>query len=498
MLSNTAEWLSQYSQSFWRNTAWATGMSPYAGIPHLRGNPITGRLPYLQQDGILNTVTQAGKLAEESNSGMCSFWVENKLILLITKPEYVYDYKTRFHKYVEPISYWNTFPGSSALFSPENGIKLRKAFHHTLADTHSLLEIQPRVTELSDKYINALKIQNEPSIADAGIYFRQFALELGARLFMGIEQFESLDHAGILGYLSTLLAGASPDSGLYLLGFREMPSKWFFNHKYFQQLNQFKQSMQNKLEELFLNKHQTEILGSDNLLHSLWKLGSQTHHDKELKLTNLFPDAFFFLTGGLIITTGDSFPLILKAVCDHPEVEFKLREELNSLQDKEFNAEKISQLVYLDMIIKEVYRVTPPVPLIPARVATKSFVFRNIKINQGDTILIAPHVNHHSVASWKDPENFNPERFAKDNKEIIEPGAYIPFGLGERDCIGRRYGLTVIKTLVAKLFKEFDIKLTHNSDSQLIGQTILTNQMQIKLTPRVNIDEENKFYKRNW
>jgi cytochrome P450 len=33
---------------------------------------------------------------------------------------------------------------------------------------------------------------------------------------------------------------------------------------------------------------------------------------------------------------------------------------------------------------------------------------------------------------WKDPDDFNPDRFINDNNEIQTPDAFIPFGYGKR------------------------------------------------------------------
>ncbi len=39
---------------------------------------------------------------------------------------------------------------------------------------------------------------------------------------------------------------------------------------------------------------------------------------------------------------------------------------------------------------------------------------------------------------WDKPDEFRPERFSKENKHKIIHGTYLPFGLGPRNCIGKK------------------------------------------------------------
>ena len=51
--------------------------------------------------------------------------------------------------------------------------------------------------------------------------------------------------------------------------------------------------------------------------------------------------------------------------------------------------------------------------------------------------MIPTYAFHHDPEFFPDPEKFDPERFSEENKHKINPLAYMPFGAGPRNCIGK-------------------------------------------------------------
>ena len=44
---------------------------------------------------------------------------------------------------------------------------------------------------------------------------------------------------------------------------------------------------------------------------------------------------------------------------------------------------------------------------------------------------------HHDPEIYPDPERFIPERFNEENKKSRDSVAFIPFGTGPRNCVGK-------------------------------------------------------------
>lgn len=61
----------------------------------------------------------------------------------------------------------------------------------------------------------------------------------------------------------------------------------------------------------------------------------------------------------------------------------------------------------------------------------------NLQIRKGTGVQIPAFAIHRDPQYFPNPEKFDPERFSEENKHSINPFAYMPFGVGPRNCIGK-------------------------------------------------------------
>lgn len=52
---------------------------------------------------------------------------------------------------------------------------------------------------------------------------------------------------------------------------------------------------------------------------------------------------------------------------------------------------------------------------------------------------------HRDPRFYKNPLEYDPDRFSEERKLEIKPGTYIPWGLGPKACIGKLLSLILIK-----------------------------------------------------
>lgn len=149
----------------------------------------------------------------------------------------------------------------------------------------------------------------------------------------------------------------------------------------------------------------------------------------------------FFLAGFETISTLLAFTSYELAV--NPEVQDRLYEEIvetnSQLKGKSLSYDNLQSMKYMDMVISEALRKWPP-GTFTDRHCVKDYVYENdqesVRIRKGDTIWIPIIGIHHDPQYYPAPDRFDPERFNEENKKKINMLAYMPFGMGPRNCIG--------------------------------------------------------------
>lgn len=136
---------------------------------------------------------------------------------------------------------------------------------------------------------------------------------------------------------------------------------------------------------------------------------------------NLVDQLMTFLAAGHE-TTASSMTWALLALCQHPEMQARLREEIRanlpSIEDssKPMSAEIMDGLPYLHAVCNEVLRVHSPVPL-TRREAAKDTTILGQFVPKGTDIILAPAAVNTSKELWgEDALEFNPERWMGPGK----------------------------------------------------------------------------------
>ncbi|KAM6562359.1 hypothetical protein CsatB_022357 [Cannabis sativa] len=130
----------------------------------------------------------------------------------------------------------------------------------------------------------------------------------------------------------------------------------------------------------------------------------------------------------------------------------------------------IEQLQYLKMIMKETLRLHPPAAIIVPRETMSHFTVNGYDINPKTMIQVNAWAIGRDPNSWKDPEEFIPERF--EDSPIDFKGQHfelLPFGSGRRTCPAMYMGTTIVQLGLANLLYSFDWKLPDGMKEQDIN-----------------------------
>jgi cytochrome P450 len=170
-------------------------------------------------------------------------------------------------------------------------------------------------------------------------------------------------------------------------------------------------------------------------------------------------------------TSTSTLTFMLHELARHPEVLARLGEEQDRvLGGATPTAEQLEgEMPYLEMVLDEVLRLYPPAWIGPRR-AVREFEFGGYSVPKGAYVNYCSWASHRIPEVFPDPEAFIPERFARERKAQLPRGAYVPFGGGQRICIGKRFGQTEVKLVATMLVQRLRL-------DALPGRTMTIRQM---------------------
>jgi cytochrome P450 len=139
----------------------------------------------------------------------------------------------------------------------------------------------------------------------------------------------------------------------------------------------------------------------------------------------------------------------------HPAVEARLHRELREILDgRTPRYEDIAKLRYTRRVIEEAMRLYPPAHTM-AREPIAADTILGHRIPAGSIVLIAPWLLHRKASLWPEPHRFNPDRFASEPPRF----SYIPFGAGQRICIGAGFAITEAILILAMVAQRYRLHL---------------------------------------
>lgn len=183
----------------------------------------------------------------------------------------------------------------------------------------------------------------------------------------------------------------------------------------------------------------------------------------------------FMMAGHETITNSMTWTLM--ELANNPSYIMKLREESDAFfKDKNF--ESLNSGNWHTAVIDESMRLWPPVWVF-MRQAESEDKLGDLIIPPKANVVLAPFLSHRSPDLWEKADTFYPERFLSEERKKIPQGAYYPFGLGPRACIGAYFAGMEAKIILATLVQHFDWDLNKREPQR--------NEAGISLRPLNNI-----------
>ena len=148
----------------------------------------------------------------------------------------------------------------------------------------------------------------------------------------------------------------------------------------------------------------------------------------------------------------------LYALQQYPEVAERVQREA----DEMFAAggptpELFERMTATRWLVMETLRTYPIGVILPPRRVINSFEFAGYVIPHGTTLLVVSSIPHKMPEYFPDPERFDIDRYSPERREHVQPGVYVPFGLGHHSCMGQGFADVQMSVTIATLLHRADV-----------------------------------------
>ena len=122
----------------------------------------------------------------------------------------------------------------------------------------------------------------------------------------------------------------------------------------------------------------------------------------------------------------------------------------------------LNKMEILHNCVKETLRMHPPLIMLMRKamqdVPIETDAGLKYVIPKGDIVFTSPAVAGRLDMVFKDPDAFDPDRYAPPREEHATPFAHLGFGGGIHQCMGQQFGFMQVKTIISWLLRNYDME----------------------------------------
>jgi len=181
--------------------------------------------------------------------------------------------------------------------------------------------------------------------------------------------------------------------------------------------------------------------GGEDIFSTL--LSARHEDESEMSARELRDELMTALVAGHE-TTASQLAWALERLSREPEVQARLREEVDAGESED----------YLNATITEILRMRPVRPNAEPRLTKREVEIGGVRYPPGVVLLASAYLVHHDPAIYPEPSAFRPERFLG-----VTPGTYtwLPFGGGRRRCLGASFALEEMRIALRAVMAHYEL-----------------------------------------
>jgi cytochrome P450 len=193
----------------------------------------------------------------------------------------------------------------------------------------------------------------------------------------------------------------------------------------------------------------------DTLL-SLMRRATDAETGEQMTAAQIRDEAVAIFVAGFE-TTSVAMAWALHVLTQEPEIGQRLQDEVDAvLGTRAPGFAELQQLSYTRKVLQETLRLYSPTYWLP-RTPVEDDEIDGYRIPAGTLVGILTHVIHRHPDCWESPERFDPERFSPERSVGRPKQAWLAFGGGQRQCIGKELAMMEGQLILARIAQRFRV-----------------------------------------
>ncbi|XP_038222731.1 cytochrome P450 4C1-like [Zerene cesonia] len=439
----------------------------YAHLPTYTSYPFIGAIYKFYGDtkNLFNVFNEMTMIAERSNKPF-AFWAGPVPLLVLNDPD---DIRVASNAFVDKPYYYSfarVWLGDGLVTAPgwiwkKNVKKVASTFIGPAIDNYQLI-----FNERADKLVKYLKPEVDGDFFDSMPHFSLSTMETICQAGLGVSKISENFITGAYYKAFTRTLELIIQRGMNLIMHSELIYRLTPAYKELMECVSVLHSLSGTvIEEKKIERKLNESGNKVDIKNEEEKINVKSFLDLMLDLNE--KDASFtesqvlaeintiILAGQETVATTLFYTLLV--IGSRKDVQENIHAEIKRVLGDRRDVQKddLAQLSYCEAVINESLRLYPPVVGV-LRYADHDLKLKSVTVTKGTTTVLNIWGAARSPRCWgPDAEEFKPERWLPPNNPCVN--AHLPFSTGKRACIGKRYAMAFLKTILVHVLRQYEI-----------------------------------------